>query len=187
MLYSARMKNPFFDKIDFFDGEEKPERPKSAVEVAKMRFYHDAFIDLILTNPSISQNELAKHCGYSVTWVSIIVNSSSFKERLAERKGELVDPQLRATILEKVDGAANRALDRLIDRLDSPTHGAIKTQDLVSIAKLSVGPKTAAPPPAPNLYVVAIPAPASNSQTWLQTAQRHPQGVSDAVEITPRG
>lgn len=195
------MENPFFNPINYFAPPEKvaevepvitPDpapRPAGKTELAKVRFYHDTIIDLILVNPSISQNELAKQCGYSVTWMSIIVNSDSFKERLAERKAELVDPILRATIAEKVDGAANRALDRLIERLDSPVHGSIKTQDLVSIAKLSVGPKAAPPPPAPNLYVVALPVPAADSQSWLNSAQRTsaPRGSSDIVEMPTGG
>jgi hypothetical protein len=172
--------------VDFFTDSDLA-RPQGPVALAKVRFYHDAIIDLILTNPSISQNELAQACGYSATWISIIVNSDSFKERLSERKAELVDPKLRATIAEKVDGAANRALDRIIDRLDSPVHGSIKTQDLVSIAKLGVAPKTPPPPAAPNLYVVALPAPAGNSVEWLQSAQRTstPRGPSEIIDITP--
>jgi hypothetical protein len=171
----------------FLEESAPPPAPKGKSEIATVRFQHDGIIDMILVNPMIDQGTIARECGYSQTWVSIIVNSSAFKERLAERKGELIDPVLRATIQEKVDGVANRALDRIIERLDSPMNGSIKTQDLVSIARLSVGPKTAAPPPAQNLYVVNIPSPASNSQTWLQSAQRTSQGVSDAVEILPRG
>lgn len=157
--------------------------------IATVRYTHDAVIDTILTNPAISQNELAGLFGYSVAWMSIIINSDAFQERMAERKAELVDPKLRATIAEKVDGAANRALDRLIDRLDSPTHGAIKTQDLVSIAKLAVAPKT--PQVAiqqNNTYVAALPTPARDSKSWLENlSQVTPRGPLPIAEEVPRG
>lgn len=166
-------------------GNPVPIKPK----IAEVSYTHDAVIDTILTNPAISQNELAAVFGYSVAWMSIIINSDAFQERMAERKAELVDPKLRATIAEKVDGAANRALDRLIDRLDSPTHGAIKTQDLVSIAKLAVAPKT--PQIAiqqNNTYVAALPTPARDSKSWLENlSQVTPRGPLPIAEEVPRG
>jgi hypothetical protein len=170
-------------------GPGAPNKPT----LGKVRYTHDAIIDEILLDPSISQNELCARFGYGVAWMSIIINSDAFKERLAERKGELIDPVIRASIEEKASAAANRALDRLIDRLDGPNPGAIKTQDLVSIAKLVVAPKTAAPPPqTQNLYVVQLPAPAPDSQSWLANrsivpTRVNPLGPLPMVEIVDRG
>lgn len=157
--------------------------------IAEVSYTHDAMIDELLVNPAISQGELARKFGYSETWISIIKNSDAFQTRMVERKAELVDPKLRATIAEKVDGAANRALDRLIDRLDSPIHGSIKTQDLVSIAKLAVAPKT--PQIAiqqNNTYVAALPTPARDSKSWLENlSQVTPRGPLPIAEEVPRG
>lgn len=157
-------------------------------EIAKVRYTHDALIDDILMNPAISQGELAKAYGYSQTWMSIVINSAAFKERLAERKGELIDPRVQATINERLDAVANRSLEKLIDRLDNP--GAqIKTLELVAIAKLGVGDKNtrpAGPQTQNNLYVVSLPAPAQNSAAWIAN-RSDPRGVSDAVEVAPRG
>lgn len=159
------------------------------VQLRKVRYTHDAVIDEILINPTISQNDLAKMFGFSVSWISICMNSDAFKERLAERKAEITDPILRATIKDKVEAAAGRALDRIIDRLESPTHGSIKTADLVAIAKLGATP----PAPAPaaqtnNLYVVQVPAPANNAQSWLSQAsgRKLPGGIPLVEEIEPR-
>jgi len=167
--------------------EEQPSEGKGRAQIAKVRYTHDAIIDMIIVNPAISQNELAKEFGFSVAWMSIIVNSDSFQERLAERKGELVDPKIRATIAQKVDAAASRAMDRIIDRLDSPMHGSIKTQDLVSIAKLAVAPKTSLPAPTQNLFVVQLPPAAANSADWLSSAHRTPRGPNQIIEEVPRG
>ena len=175
----------------FDDDLPGPPAPAAKPAIAKVRYTHDAMIDLILSRPEISQAELAKQFGFTQTWISIVVNSDSFKERMAERKAELLDPKIKASLDERVFGAANRAMDRLIDRLDSDTHGSIKTQDLVAIAKLAVAPKQTAPAaPQNNLYVVQLPAPAQNSQAWLANvtgANRTPRGSSEIIELPTGG
>lgn len=175
-----------FDDI----AQESPRPPASKPTLQTISYTHDAMIDEILINPSISQGDLARKFGYTECWISIVKNSDAFQERLAERKAEIIDPRLRATIEDKVIGAANRAMDRLIDRIESPTHGAIKTQDLISIAKLFVQPRTPAPVATQNnLYVVSLPGPAPDSKSWLETASRAmtPRGPSEIIENAPRG
>jgi hypothetical protein len=173
----------------FDDISEEARRGPVKPSIARVRYTHDAMIDEILVNPAIHQNDLAKMFGFSATWISIVINSDAFQERLTERKAELVDPQIKATLDEKVMGAANRAMERLIERLDSPIHGSIKTQDLIGIAKLAVSPKApAAPAIQQNLYVVSLPSPAQNSQAWLENASRStPRGVIPMVQEVPRG
>lgn len=157
-------------------------------EIARVRYTHDAVIDEILMNPAISQNELAKHFGFSASWMSIVINSDAFQERLEERKAELVDPKLRSTITERLDAIAKRSLEKIMDRLDNP--GAqIKTMELVAIAKLGVGDKNtrpAGPQQQNNLYVVTLPAPAQDAKSWIAN-RSDPRGVSDANVIEPRG
>jgi hypothetical protein len=192
-MTSARGLNGLFGLDDSDERESSgPGAPKKP-SLGKIRYTHDAIIDEILLDPSISQNELSAKFGYGIAWMSIVINSDSFKERLAERKGELVDPIIKASIEEKAAAASNRALDRLIDRLDGPNPGAIKTQDLVAIAKLTVAPKNLAPPaPTQNLYVVQLPAPAPDSQSWLQNrsivpSRANPPGSIPMVEIVTGG
>jgi len=169
---------------------DQPAPPAEKPTLKRVHFTHDAIIDEILMNPSISQGELSMKFGYSQGWMSIVINSDAFQERLAERKAELLDPQIKASLEERASGAAQRALDRLLERLDSPAQaGAIKTADLVSIAKLAVAPKTQAPPPQQNLYLVQIPPPAPNSQAWLSGVSRPagPPGVVEVIENVTRG
>jgi len=165
-------------------------------EIARVRYTHDAVIDEILQNPAISQNELAKMFGYSPTWISICINSDAFQERLEERKAELVDPAIRATIAERLEAIAKRSLEKIIDRLDSPVAmQAMKTQDLVSIAKLGVGDRNTrgpAPQTQNNLYVVNLPPQAADAQSWLATAGGSsktpaPRGDNLIIENAPGG
>ena len=82
-------------------------------EIARVRYTHDAVIDEILVNPSISQNELAKIFGFSAGWMSIVINSDSFQERLAERKAMLTDPKIIASINERLDAIAAIVWERI--------------------------------------------------------------------------
>ena len=161
----------------------------NAPMLRKIRYTHDAVIEEILANPSISQNELSQIFGFTPSWMSICINSDAFQDRLAERKAELTDPQLRATINERLDAIARRSLDRIMDRLDSPVHGSIKTADLVSIARLGVGDKNtrpAGPVTQNNLYVVALPTPAKTAETWLSN-RSHPTPGLEILQEVPRG
>jgi hypothetical protein len=158
--------------------------------LAKIRYSHDGIIDEILLNPQITQRELAKMVGFTEGWLSICINSDAFKERLAERKGELVDPVIRASVQERLDAVARRALDRIIDVLDDPDPLGVKIKhaDLIAMAKLGVGNKNDRPsgPVVQNnsLYVVHSPAPAQNTKDWMENVQGNtPRGVLPMVEV----
>jgi hypothetical protein len=158
-------------------------------EVQKISHTHDAIIDEMLVNPKISQGELAKMFGYTQSWMCIVMNSSAFRERFLERKEEIVDPILRARMadnVEKASSAASRALDRILNRLESDaTAAGIKTADLVSIAKLDLAPKSQMPAVQNNnLYVVNLPPQAKDSAAWVQQV-RTPGGLPLVVENTP--
>lgn len=168
--------------------EVEPVKPT----LQKVRFTHDAIIDEILINPSVSQNELSRMFGFkSPAWMSIVVNSDAFKERLAERKAELIDPAIRSSIQERLDAVARGSLDRIMARLDSPN--PIKDADLVAMAKLGVGDKNnrlAAPTQQNNLYVIQAPLPAKDSAAWLSGASSvttRPPAPLEVLQEVPRG
>jgi hypothetical protein len=175
--------------MSLFDDEPAAPAAPRKPTLAKVRYTHDALIDVILANPSISQNELAATFGFSVGWMSIIINSDAFQERLRERKAELIDPKIQATIEQRLDTVARLSLDRLIDRLELNNGAALRTGDLVAIAKLGVGDKNtrpAGPAQQNNLYVVNLPPKASSSSEWLEKAQGSsyaPRQISQVVDV----
>lgn len=139
-------------------------------EIATVRYTHDAIIDEIIAFPAISQGELAARFGYTQSWISIIVNSDAFKHRLEERKGELIDPKIRASVEERLESLAKRSLDKLLERID--TQQPFSNNDLIQMAKLGVGERTKTPVQNNSLYVVHLPPPAENAKTWLSTSSR---------------
>lgn len=116
--------------------------------IAKLNYSHDGMINLIIANRGISQNALAKHFGYSASWVSQVMSSDAFQARLLERASELEDPTLRATIEDNLKGMVSRSLEILKEKLDQPAASipdnlALRTLEL-STRALGFGAREAA-------------------------------------------
>lgn len=110
---------------------QPPTRPPSAfahippptpdpTRITKMRYSHQAMADLIIANPTISQNALALHFGYTAAWVSRIMGSDAWQSYMAERTKELVDPAIRASIDERLKGLMLRSIEILEHKLEHP-------------------------------------------------------------------
>jgi hypothetical protein len=117
--------------------------------ITKVRYSHDAMIDMIIANPWVSQNHLAQVFGYTPAWVSLVMSSDAFKERLAARKAELVDPALVASIEERFRAMVTRSLEVLQEKLSAP---ASVVPDNLALRAVELGAKALglggnAPPP----------------------------------------
>ena len=88
--------------------------------IAKVSYSHDALIDLILANPQVTQRALAKQTGYSEGWLSRVIASDAFQERLASRRGNTVEPLIAASLDERLRAVGMRSADVLMDKLDQP-------------------------------------------------------------------
>ena len=150
----------------------------AANAVARVSYTHDAMIDLLIANPAISQNAIAQHFGYSVAWVSRIRNSDAFLARLAERKADIVDPTIIATVEEKFRAVAAKSLDIVLEKLElAPSFSdALDAATLASKA-LGFGARERNLAVQQN-FVVAMPGTAPNATTW---AQRH----GGSVQLPP--
>jgi hypothetical protein len=115
----------------------------------KVNYSHDGMIDLILTSPGISQDQIAALTGYTAGWISNIMASDAFQSRLAARREEVIDPVVRATLEERVKGLTLRSLEVLQTKLSQPL-----VSDTVALKAFELGAKAMgmgghAPPPAP--------------------------------------
>ena len=108
----------------------------AANAIARVRYSHDAMIDLIIADPSISQGKIAQHFGYTQVWVSRIFNSDAFQARLAQRKADIIDPALTLTIEEKLKALADKSLDVVLEKLTATGSPdlAIKALEITSKA-----------------------------------------------------
>lgn len=135
---------------------ELADRPSVGAKPPKVRYTHEAMVDLIVQNPWISQNDLAAHFGYTPGWVSTVITSDAFQAKLAERREEVVDPVLKASLEERMRGLVSRSLEVLMKKLEAPV---LAIPDNVALRALELGakgielggfgrPQVPAPPPA---------------------------------------
>jgi hypothetical protein len=94
-----------------------PEKPK----IAKVRYTHDAMIDMLLANPAIKQNDLADIFGYTASWVSSIMSSDAFQARFEQRRAEVVDPALAARVSVNFKAMVLRSQEIIMDKLAQPS------------------------------------------------------------------
>lgn len=116
-------------------------------------YTHDALIDLIIEHPEYTQNQLAAHFGYTPGWISNILASDAFQIKLAARREQIVDPELKATIEERFRALAIQSLKVLQEKLSLP---ASQVSDNVALRAAELGAKAlgigghAAPPQRPD-------------------------------------
>jgi hypothetical protein len=139
--------------------------------IQRVKYSHDAMIDLILQRPGITQNEVALYLGYSVGWTSSIMNSDAFQARLAERKTELVDPVIVKTIEERMETLAHQSLEIVQKKLQATENPdlAIKALEL-STKALGMGARQQNITQQNN-YVVALPPKAESESAWAKQSK----------------
>lgn len=106
--------------------------------IAKVSYTHEAMADLIVAEPMISQEQLAKHFGYSAAWVCQIISSDAFQEILAVRRKDIINPTLVSTAEERFRAVADRGLQVLQEKLSGP---AFTIPDSLALKAAELGAK----------------------------------------------
>lgn len=89
--------------------------------IGKISYSHDKVIDVLVANPRVTQRQLAAYFGYTEGWMSRMMSSDAFKLRVANRRTDLVDPLIVASVEERFKFLAVRGLEVLQEKLDQPT------------------------------------------------------------------
>lgn len=148
---------------------------KNAIQ--RVKYTHDGMIDLMLANPAIRQNDIAAHFGMTVGWVSRVINSDAFQARLAARKEDTIDPQLRANFEDRLKGLAATSLQIVQNKLDniiqlpvpSSADAEFAKQTLELTAKaLGFGARVQGPTNIQNQFVVALPSKIESEKQWAE-------------------
>lgn len=161
----------------------------AANAIVRVKYSHDAMIDEMLVNPGISQGELAGKFGYTQVWVSRVVNSDAFLARLAQRKGDIVDPSLALTLEEKFRAMASLSLDVVMDKLAVTKNPdtALKALEISSKA-LGYGARQQNLNVQQN-FVVAMPTKVQSPEDWAamhqHISQRTPGLAAMVQDVTP--
>lgn len=142
----------------------------SGNRLQRVHYSHEAMIDVILADPTITQRELAKKFDRSEGWISIVMGSDAFQGALAKRRDDLVNPELTATLEDRYRGLADQSLRILSEKLETTRNVdlAIKSVEIAgkALGFGARGPQTV----NNNQYVVALPPKALNNDAWLKSA-----------------
>jgi len=110
----------------------------SSNTLKKLTYTHEAMIDLILQEPTVSYKELAEIFGFSEGWIQRVVGSDAFKARLSERKAALIDPVIARSLNERLRGVTVKAIDLISEKLASEEAGAAYALDALGIATSAI-------------------------------------------------
>lgn len=138
----------------------------AAGAIDRVKYTHDAMIDLVIANPAMKQSEIARHFGYTEPWVSRIFCSDAFQARLAERKSDIVDPTITSSVKDRIEGLAMQSLEVISEKLAATRNPdlAIKAFEL-STKAAGYGARQANVQVQQN-FVVAIPNKIADPQAW---------------------
>lgn len=149
----------------------------------KMRYSHAAMIDLILSRPWISQNEIAQHFGYTASWISTIMSSDSWKVQYSKRMEEVVDPILRANVEQNFQAMVLRSQELLLEKLnkDNPSDNLVlRALDLSSRAA-GYGARAETPAPVDATNVEAHLEVMAKGLTTLLRRKRQDESVEGEI------
>jgi len=113
-----------------------PLAPRPPPAIQKLRYSHEAMIDMLIAEPWIAQGELAQRFGMSPSWISTIICSDLFQSRLAERRDQLVDLEIRSNLKTQFEGLLSRSMEILRHKLDAHPDN-VPDQLAVQVAKIS--------------------------------------------------
>lgn len=86
-----------------------------SAQVAKVSIKHDAILDVLVANPTLRRSEVAAMFGVTVPWLSTIIHSDVFQEKLRERQDLVFDVAVIRPIQDKLLGMANQTVERLME------------------------------------------------------------------------
>lgn len=160
--------------------------PPPNLPVKRPNYSHDALIDLMITRPDLTQNQIAKMIGYTPCWVSTMQASDAFQARYAERLKTLVDPVARVTIEERFKVMALRSSEILLEKLNQP---AALVPDQLALQALAISSKASGygikQPLAPIDVAGALDRMGQNLVNLLREKRQEASIPGDFHDITP--
>lgn len=107
--------------------------------IKRCRYSHLDCIDRMLQNPTITTTELAEIYEVTASWISIVINCDAFKVAYADRKAELINPALTATLNERYGALAAKSVEVLLEKLHRPIE---QVSDKLALEAAALGART---------------------------------------------
>jgi len=107
-------------------------------QLMKVSHIHECIINELCANPRITQLELSEMYGYTPTWMSRVLGSDSFKARLAERREELLRPDVRQRLNDRMQTVVMQSMDVVQKKLNSAEVSADMALKALGIASTAM-------------------------------------------------
>jgi len=166
-------------------------------EIQKITETHHQMMLWLIENPGKRLRDMSDHFGYSVPWLSTVINSGCFQAKLAELQGA-ADTLTIADIPAKLRGLTAAALDVMADHVDAASHDPSSLQHrdyvkgVVDMGLKSIGlqnPHPAAPQLpgifAPNATFVTVSPEVYARAREKLVNQAPPLSLEDSINALP--
>jgi hypothetical protein len=90
---------------------------QSAHQIQKLSYKHHRIMDYMIANPRLRMGEIAKELGFSLSWMSIVVNTDLFKEELLRRRAAFNDENIRIT-QDRLASLGDKTLNAMEKKVD---------------------------------------------------------------------
>ena len=108
----------------------------AVVQPKKVSNWMVALSDFMIANPEARAYEAAMFFNVGESWVSIVKNSDAFKNFHNARR-DLHFDKISETVVDKVQGLTELALDELTDRVETD-RGTMPVRELTEISKMAL-------------------------------------------------
>lgn len=86
-------------------------------EISKLKVKHEALMDYMLANPTCTYRDISAAFGVTIPWISCIVNSDVFREKLREKQGDMFESGVLAPLEGKMAAVVDLTLERLAEKV----------------------------------------------------------------------
>lgn len=139
----------------------------SGNRLQRVHYSHEAMIDVIIAEPTITQKELARKFGRSMGWISIVMGSDAFQAALAKRRDDLMDPEFVATLEDRFKGLADQSLRVISEALERTNNTDLALKGLeISSRAMGFGARGHGGQVTNNTFVVALPPKQGDATEW---------------------
>ena len=143
-------------------------RDRAETDLAPTNYSHEALIEVLIEEPSLTQLELAKKFGRKPQWIAIVINSDSFQAALSLRQKQINNPFVAATIDERFRGLVTQSLEILSESLELKRSPDLALEAL-NIATKALGLNTRIPLPTVAVqsnFIIQLPDKINDANTW---------------------
>ena len=138
---------------------------KTVTRLVRTHYNHEALIDVLIAEPTITYAEIAERFKRTRYWVSVVVGSDIFQAALAKRRDDVTDPFLVATIEERFKGLAEQSLEIIAEKLEKTRNQDLALKALeISSKAFGFGARPGAQ--VQNNFVVQLPDKSPDSSEW---------------------